>query len=58
MSKYRKFYNTLPLKELRRRQDITRLQIEIAYERKLTKALIRLQRVYDLLSDSVSRFLD
>jgi hypothetical protein len=54
MGKYREYYKTLSLHNLRRRQNITRQQIEFAHQNKKTRALIRLQRVYDLLSDVVS----
>jgi len=63
MGKYRKYYDTLSLKELRRRQMINYAQTQEAY--RLTqspdrywrglKALIRLQRIALLLADSVYR---
>jgi hypothetical protein len=58
IGKYRKFYLTLSLKELRKRQDITRSQIKKVWYDLHTNSsmqwqiggLIRLQRIYDLLS--------
>jgi len=55
MGRYRKYYDTLPLAKLRKRQCITALQIEYAYRNKKTRALIRLQRIHLMLSDSIMR---
>jgi len=61
MGKYRKFYATLPLKELRRRQSINAHQTVEAYrlaQKPYTqdrgyRALVRLQRDALLLADTV-----
>lgn len=53
MGKYRAFYQTLSLSELRRRQRITATQIVTAYRNKQTRGLIRLQRVFSLLTATI-----
>ena len=57
MGKYRKYYSTLSLNELRRRQYLTTCQIKMAYDKRQRglKALIRLQRVHLILSDVVMK---
>lgn len=55
MGKYRDYYDTLTLADLRRRPGINAMQTRYAYRRKKIKALIRLQRIYILLSDSIRR---
>ncbi len=41
------------LKELRRRQNITRQQIKIAFKTKNARALTELQNMYDSLTEAV-----
>jgi len=53
--KYLKYYCSLPLKELRRRQEINRQQTIIAYRAHKTRGLIRLQRIYALLTEAILR---
>jgi len=63
MLKYRRYYNKLPLKELRWRQAINYGQTQEAYrlsqqpdtEHRGLKALIRLQRIALFLADTVAR---
>jgi len=63
MLKYRRYYNKLPLKELRRRQAINYGQTQEAYrlsqqlntKHRGLRALIRLQKIALLLADTVAR---
>ena len=55
MGRYRKYYDTLSLAKLRKRQYITTLQMKYAYRHKKIRALIRLQRIHLMLSDSIMR---
>lgn len=47
------YLKKLPLKELRKRQDITSYQIKFAYENKKLEALERLQLIQDQLIQAV-----
>jgi hypothetical protein len=47
------YFATLSVAELRRRQDLTSQQINLAYRRGLTESLEQLQVTHDLLSAAV-----
>lgn len=50
-----KWYTTLPLSNLRRRQDVTYQQIEMAYKQRLDRELSHMQMVSKLLAEAVDR---
>ena len=53
MGRYMNYYCSLSLSELRRRQRINAMQTCEAYRRKQTRGLIRLQRIYSLLTAAI-----
>jgi hypothetical protein len=55
MGKYRTYFATLGLSELRRRQQLTAMQIVVAARRKNEKALIQLERIDLLLAGVVMK---
>lgn len=55
MGRYMNYYCSLSLKELRRRQRINAMQTVEAYNRKLTRGLIRLQRIHGLLTAAIMK---
>lgn len=54
-NEYVKYFLTLPLIELRRRQDIAKPQMLQAYTSKNTKGLENLQDVMDSLSEAINQ---
>lgn len=52
-NEYMNYYCSLPLSELRRRQHINEMQTIQAYRKKQTIGLIRLQRVWQLLTAAI-----
>jgi len=55
MGKYMTYFCSLSLPDLRRRQRINAMQTVIAYRNKQTRGLIRLQRIYSLLTASIMK---
>ena len=55
MGKYMTYYCSLSLPDLRRRQRINAMQTVAAYRNKQTRGLIRLQRIYSLLTAAIMK---